>query len=123
MNILPTKIQTRIMEHLDRLKTYKEVRDKVVPLCHTGDDTDIGNLDDPNHSPAGGLPAAGEWEGCWQDEHFGWHEPEPVEDPLADIQGLADMKCYVCGGMGHPARSCPTPNPKGSGKGGKAGGG
>ena len=60
MNILPTTIQTRIMEHLDRLKTYKEVRDKIVSLCHTNDDTDIGNLDDPSHSPAGGLPAASE---------------------------------------------------------------
>ena len=40
-----------------------------------------------------------------------------------DIQGLADMKCHVCGGMGHLARNCPTPsNPKGGGKGGKSGG-
>ena len=44
------------------------------------------------------------------------------EEPGPDIQGLADMKRHVCGGMGHMARSCATPNPKGGGKGGKAGG-
>ena len=34
------------MEHLDRLKTYKEVRDKVVSLCSTVEDTDIGGVDE-----------------------------------------------------------------------------
>ena len=34
MIVLPPTIQTRTMEHLDRLKTYKEVRDKVVSICH-----------------------------------------------------------------------------------------
>ena len=68
------------------------------------------------------------WEGWWQGDNFGWQEPEPAEDlslagGSADIQGLADMKCHVCGGMGHLARNCPTPNPKGGGKGGREGGG
>ena len=123
MNVLPPTIQTRIMEHLDRLKTYKEVRDKVVSLCHNIDDADIGNIDDTNQPSSQDL-----WEGWWQDDNFGWREPEPAEyvslaGGPADIQGLADMKCHVCGGMGHLARSCPTPNPKGGGKGGKGGGG
>ena len=65
MNVLPTTIQSRIMEHLDRLMTYKEVREKVVSLCHNIEDTDIGILDDLNHSPTGSLSAAGEWEGWW----------------------------------------------------------
>ena len=57
------------------------------------------------------------------DDNNGWHEPELAEETPLDIQGLADMKCHVCGGMGHMARNCPTPsNPKGGGKGGKAGG-
>ena len=115
MNVLPSSVQTRVMEHLDRLKTYKEVRDKVVSLCHNADDADIGNVDDAND------PSPDSWEGWWQDENFGWREPEvqPADDP--DIQGLADMRCHVCGGMGHMARNCPTPNPKGGGKGVKAG--
>ena len=43
------------------------------------------------------------------------------EEQSTDIQGLADMKCHVCGGLGHMARKCATPNPKG-GKGGIPGG-
>ena len=114
MNVLPTSVQTRIMEHLDRLKTYKEVREKIVTLCHNVDDADIGNVD-ANDAPQD------QWEGWWQDDNFGWREPEapPAEDP--DIQGLADMRCHVSGGLGHMARHCATPNPKGGGKGGKAG--
>lgn len=118
MNVLPTGIQTRVMEHLDRLKTYREVREKVVTFCHNVDDADIGNVDDVNYS-------RDSWEGWWRDD-FRWHEPEvpgglnPAgDDP--DIQGLADMKCHVCGGLGHMARNCTTSNPKGGGKGGKAG--
>ena len=123
MNVLPASIQPRIIEHLDRLKTYKEVREKVVSLCHNIDDTDRGDIDDLHHPPTGSLSAPGEWDGWWQDDNSGWHEPEPAEELPQDIQGLADMKCHVCGGMGHLARNCPTPNPKGGGKGGKAGGG
>ena len=76
-----------------------------------------------------GNAARDSWDGWWQDESFGWHEPEqlPSDDPgglnpAGDIQGLADMRCHVCGGLGHMARSCPTPNLKGGGKGGKAAG-
>ena len=35
MNVLPSWMQNRVMEHLDRLKTYGEVREKVVALCQT----------------------------------------------------------------------------------------
>ena len=68
MNVLPTSVQTRVLEHVDRLKTYKEVREKVVTLCHNIDDADIGNVDDVDNS-------RDFWEGWWQDD-FGWHEPE-----------------------------------------------
>ena len=35
MNVLPSWMQGKVMEHLDRLKSYAEVREKVVSLCHT----------------------------------------------------------------------------------------
>ena len=117
MNVLPSTLQGKIMEHLDRLKTYKEVRDKVTSLCGAADDADIGNLDAqvPESPPDN-------WDGWWQDDvTFGWHEPEPAEEQV-DVQALADMRCHVCGGMGHLARHCASPNPKGGGKGGKSGG-
>ena len=65
MNVLPSSVQTRVMEHLDRLKTYKEVRDKVVSLCHNTDDADIGNVHDANDS------SPDLWEVWWQDDNFG----------------------------------------------------
>ena len=91
-------MQSRIMEHLDRLKTYAEVREKVVARCQSaggGDDPDCGQLETP------------EWqEGIWQEEEW--------EDP--DVQALANNVCYNCGGSGHLARAGPG---KGGGKGGK----
>ena len=33
MNILPTSMQSRVMEHLDRLKTYGEVRERSLPCA------------------------------------------------------------------------------------------
>ena len=77
MNVLLASMQSRIMEHMDRLKTYKEVRDKVVALSRNSEDAaDIGNLDDANDTP----PDA--WEAWWQDENFSWREPEPAEEIL-----------------------------------------
>ena len=80
MNVLPTGIQTRVMEHLDRLKTYREVHEKVVTLCHNVDDAEIGNVDDVNDS-------RDSWEDWWQDD-FGWHGPEVLGglNPAGAIQ-------------------------------------
>ena len=46
MNVVPSWMQNRIMEHLDRLKTYGEVREKVVALCQTCN----ADVPDCNHS-------------------------------------------------------------------------
>ena len=46
MNVLPAAMQGRIMERLDRLKTYAEVREKIITLCQSSiDEADIGNVD------------------------------------------------------------------------------
>ena len=107
------------MEHLDRLKTYAKVREKIITLCQSSglDEADIGGVDSN-----GAGNDAGAWEGWWQDDIGAWREPEPIfpEEQGADIRGPADMKCHVCGGLGHMARNCAPPNPKG-GKVGKAG--
>ena len=34
LNILPSTLQSRILEHLDRLVDYAQVREKVVSLVH-----------------------------------------------------------------------------------------
>ena len=46
VNVLPATMQSRIMERLDRLKTYAEVREKIITLCQSSiDEADIGNVD------------------------------------------------------------------------------
>ena len=72
MNILPASMQSRVMEHLDRLKTYGEVREKIITLCQsTGlDEANIGGVDS---NGTGNDPGA--WEGWWQDDVGAWHEP------------------------------------------------
>ena len=86
MNVLPAAMQGRIMDHLDRLKTYAEVREKIITLCQSSiHEADIGNVD----NDGAGSDA---WEGWWQDETGGWHEPEQMfsEEPGPDIQGPAE---------------------------------
>ena len=100
-NVLPTAMQARVTEHLDRLKTYAGAREEIIALCQSSiDEADIGNVDNEG---AGSET----WEGWWLDETGGWREPEQMfsEEPGPDIEGLADIKCHVCGGMGHKARS------------------
>ena len=109
MNVLPSWMQGKVMEHLDRLKTYAEVRGKVVSLCHTcsGDVPDCNQLENP------------EWQNEYEEE---WNEEEP------GLQAL-NGTCHNCGGTGHFARDCPSPVkprstgvlPNGAGKGGRGG--
>ena len=49
MNVLSTWMQNRVLEHLHRLKTYVEVRGKVVALCQTaggGEEADCAQLEE-----------------------------------------------------------------------------
>ena len=106
MNVLPAAMQNRVMEHLDRLKNYAEVREKIVALCQTASGLDEADCGQVEHD--------------WQDGCGGnWQEEDWSEE--ADLQELADMKRHRCGGQGHMARNCSTPA-KGNGKAGKSGG-
>ena len=80
MNILPVTMQSRIREHLDRLKTYKDSREKIVSLSHSlAGLTDIGNLDNTSDS------SSDSWEGWWQGDDGGWYAPEGAEEDPTDI--------------------------------------
>ena len=96
MNILLAWMQGRVMEHLDRLKTYAAVRGKVVALYQT-----IG----------GAEPDVHQVEPQWQQEFW----PEEEEGEGEDLNALANT-CHNCGGTGHFARNCSSPaKPRASG--------
>ena len=74
MNLLPVSMQSRIMEHLGRLKTYAAVREKIIALCQSSiDEADIGGVD--SNGIGNDL---GAWGGWWQDEVGAWREPEQM---------------------------------------------
>ena len=48
MNVLPSWLYNKILEHLDRLKTYGEVREKIVSLCHScAEGAELNLVDQP----------------------------------------------------------------------------
>ena len=107
LKALPNTLSDRLIEQMDRLKSYKEVHDKVVSLVQAnikhknGDEMDCSGLD------ADTVLRDGE-----------------EEEAYGDIDAVARDQCARCGGYGHFARDCPTPPSKSKGKGktgGKAG--
>ena len=95
----PDELQGAILEHVDRLREYSQVKEKMVMILDAR-----GRLKDPNAMDVGYAGVGDEeWGGSW-----------PEEQEVAAV-GHGDH-CYRCGGMGHMANDCPTPKGKGKGK-------
>ena len=105
---LPADLQNKVFEHMDRLTTYREVKEKVVSLVqsipkYASDEMDCSWV---------GVPVPGD------------DVDLQSEDNEVNALGKGGSLCYRCGGQGHLAWQCATPKGAGKGKadGGKQGG-
>ena len=99
ISMAPDDLQDTILQHADRLKEYKQVKDKMVGLLDAR-----ARLKDPNAIDIG---FAGE-------DDWWWDDAESSDVDVAAI-GKGDH-CKRCGGVGNIANECPTPKGKGKGK-------
>ena len=103
ISMAPDELQDTILQHADRLKEYKLVKEKMVGLLDAR-----ARLKDPNAMDIG---YAGE-------DDWGWDDTKSSDFDVAAV-GKGDH-CYRCGGMGHIAHECPTPKGNCKGKEDKA---
>ena len=104
LNILPQNLQNKLMEHLDRLTDYKEVRDKILFL--------VQSRAHPEAMDCGLLQGDGVPSVHPEDEEEG-AEGYTEEEELQDLAALADITCRRCNKKGHFARNCKQPPPRG----------
>ena len=107
LNILPSALQSRILEHLDRLVDYAQVREKVVSLVQMQRDPDAMDTN----------MVYGNDEELAEEPTEGYTEEE--ED--MDLAALAEVVCRRWNKKGHFAWNCKTApsahSPKGKSKG------
>ena len=107
LSILPKWLREKILEHVDRLENYGQLRAQIVRLVQVpvsrASTIDANNLEEP-----------------YDDDDYGV-QPEDYtpEDEAMDLAALAEVKCHRCGKMGHFARNCKLPATKGRKGGGK----
>lgn len=97
LSILPTALQPRILEHVDRLADYDQVRDKVVSLVQTQRNPDAMDTNMVYGEDNEAVEEAAE--GCTEEEE------------AMGLAALADVVCRRCNKRGHFARNSKTPPP------------
>jgi hypothetical protein len=106
LSMLPRDLQEMVLQQSDRLKEYKDVKDKVVNIVDAR-----ARLRDPDAMDVGSA----EWEGYDHDWSSGGQGQEPGEDRNRDVDMIGGSwgQCFRCGGQGHRAVECGTPKGKG----------
>jgi hypothetical protein len=100
VQMLPDDIQRTIIQHMDRMENYRQVKDKLIGLVQSSatlkddDAMDVDNLADER-----------------------WDEYECETNALGKGSGSG---CFRCGGLGHQACQCATSKGKGKEKKGEA---
>ena len=94
----PDELQATVLEHADRLREFRQIKEKMVMLLDAR-----GQLKDPNAMDIG---YSGEEDWTWETE---------LGDFDVGAVGRSDHCCRF-GGMKHIANECPTPKGKGRGK-------
>jgi len=103
LNILPNALQSRLLEHLDRLTDYAQVRENVVSLVQSQrnpDAMDCSLVDGGFQS----VPSEG--------DEIAEAEGYSQEEEAMDLAVLADVVCRRCQKKGRFARNCKMPPPR-----------
>ena len=113
ISILPNDIQDALIQHADKYEEYQPTKEKILSIVDAK--MAMRSPDEMDVDAVGG--------------HGGHPQGEAAHDEEIDAVGKGGIYCYRCGGQGHIAAKCGTPEPskgkgkgKGGGKGSKGGG-
>lgn len=106
ISMLPTDIQDALIQQADKYEEYQPTKEKILSIV----DAKMA-MRSPDEMDVDAVTGQGKLQ----------HE-EGGGDEEIDAVGKGGIYCYRCGGQGHIAAKCGTPEPiKGKGKGGKGG--
>ena len=109
-SILPTEFQDYVFQMTDM--SFAAVKDKVLSLAINRAAMSKPTPMEVDRVQAHYCHEAAEW------EEYEGYEAEQWDENGAEVEiGYVGESCRRCGGIGHYARECPTPDGKGKGKG------